>query len=105
LLVVNEPSPGKYEFDWRHVKRFTDMCREIGYEKFEWPHVWIYWGVKHPMRIYTQKTKGKYDLLWPTDISGFLRHVPELPAAVLPEFKAFLDKEKLLDGFVLPSVG
>jgi len=98
LLVVNEPSPGKFEFDWRHVKRFTDMCREIGYEKFEWPHVWIYWGVKHPMRIYTQKIKGEYDLLWPTDISGFSDTYLNYLRQFFPEFKAFLDREKLLDG-------
>ena len=98
LLVVNEPSPGKYEFDWRHVKRFTDMCREIGYKKFEWPHVWIYWGVKHPMRIYTEKEKGKYALLWKPDISGFSDTYLNYLRQFFPEFKAFLDREKLLEG-------
>jgi hypothetical protein len=55
LLVVNEPKPGAYEFDWTHVKRFTDMCKEIGFKKFEWSHLWIYWGVENPIRVYTKK--------------------------------------------------
>ena len=98
LLIVNEPSPGKYTFDWKHVKRFTDMCREIGYRKFEWPHMWIYWGVKHPMRVYTEKQPGKYELLWPGDISGFSDTYLNYLRQFFPEFKAFLDRERLLDG-------
>jgi hypothetical protein len=98
LLIVNEPSQGKYAFDWKHVKRFTDMCREIGYEKFEWPHMWIYWGVKHPMRIYTETERGKYELLWKPDISGFSDTYLNYLKQFFPEFKAFLDREKLLDG-------
>ena len=46
LLAVNEPSPGKYEFDWSEVKKFTDMVKEIGFKRFEWSHLWIYWGSK-----------------------------------------------------------
>jgi len=98
LLIVNEPTAGKYAFDWKHVKRFTDMCREIGYEKFEWPHMWIYWGVKHPMRVYTEKERGKYELLWKPDISGFSDTYLNYLRQFFPEFKAFLDREKLLDG-------
>jgi hypothetical protein len=46
LLIANEPAPGKYEFDWSRVKQFTDMCKKIGFKQFEWPHMWIYWGLK-----------------------------------------------------------
>ena len=31
LLIANEPSPGKYEFDFSRVKQFTDLCRDIGF--------------------------------------------------------------------------
>jgi hypothetical protein len=96
LLVVNEPTGGKYAFDWTRTKRFTDMCREIGFTKFEWPHLWIYWGVKNPMRIYTERTPGKHEMLWPPDISGFSDTYMNFLRQFLPEFKAFLDREKLL---------
>src|SRR3954451_21470132 len=55
LLIVNEPKPGVYEFDWSQVKRFSDMVKEIGFTQFEWSHLWIYWGVEHPMRIYKKE--------------------------------------------------
>jgi hypothetical protein len=97
LLVVNEPSPGKYAFDWTQTKKFVDMCRDIGFTKFEWPHMWIYWGVKNPMPIYTEREKGKYELLWPKDISGFSDTYLNFLRQFLPEFKAFLDREGLLE--------
>ena len=75
LLIVNEPEPGKYEFDWTHVtSRFVDMCKEIGFKEFEWSHLWIYWGVENPMRLY-KKDGDEYVMLWPPDTSGVLRHV------------------------------
>ncbi|MCA1686077.1 MAG: hypothetical protein LC745_08850 [Planctomycetia bacterium] len=66
LLDVKEPKPGVYEFDWSRVKRFTDMARQIGFKKFEWSHIWIYWGVKNPVRIYKKQGDG-YAMLWPPD--------------------------------------
>jgi hypothetical protein len=98
LLVVNETSPGKYTFDWTRVKQFTDMGRRIGFTRFEWSHLWIYWGVKNPVRVYTEKQKGKFEMLWPPDISGFSDTYVDFLKQFLPEFKAFLDKEGLLEG-------
>lgn len=66
LLIINEPESGKYEFDWTNVKRFVDMCKEIGFKEFEWPHMWIYWGVENPMRLY-KKAGDEYVMLWPPD--------------------------------------
>jgi len=64
MLVINESSPGKYTFDWTNIKRFVDMCRELGYTKFEWAHLWLYWGVQDAMHIYTKQADGTYKMLW-----------------------------------------
>ena len=96
LLIVNERQPGQYEFDWTRVKQFTDMCRKIGFKKFEWPHMWIYWGVKNPMRIYTHKG-DKYEMLWDPNISGFSDTYMNFLKQFLPQFHEFLKKENLLE--------
>ena len=96
LLIVTEPQPGKYEFDWSEVRKFVAMCREIGFQQFEWSHLWIYWGVENPVRIYTKKS-GEYVMLWPPDISGFSDTFLNFLKQFLPEFHAFLAKEGLLE--------
>ncbi len=97
LLVVNEPSPGKYQFDFSKVKQLTDMARQIGFKQFEWSHLWIYWGVKNPVRIYTEKQPGKFEMLWSPDISGFSDTYVGFLKQFLPAFHNFLEQEKLLD--------
>ena len=95
LLIVNEPSPGKYEFDWSRVDRFVKMCKEIGFKKFEWSHLWVYWGVKNPTRIY-KKVNNEYVLLWPPDISVFSDTFVNFLKQFLPQFHKFLQKHDVL---------
>jgi hypothetical protein len=95
LLSVDEPQPDKYEFDWARVKRFTDMCKEIGFKRFEWSHLWIYWGVENPVRVY-RKEGTNYVMLWPPDISGFSNTFMSFLDQFLPEFHKFLTTEELL---------
>ncbi|MFO1498198.1 MAG: DUF4091 domain-containing protein [Verrucomicrobiota bacterium] len=95
LLIVNEPQPGRYEFDWSRVKRFTDMSKQIGFTQFEWSHLWIYWGVENPVRIY-KKSGGEYVMLWPPDLSGFSDTFMQFLDQFLPEFHRFLAAEGLL---------
>ncbi len=96
LLIVDEPEPGKYVFDWSLVKRFTGMCKDIGFKQFEWSHLWIYWGVKNPVRVY-RKEADKYVMLWPPDISGFSDTYVNFLKQFLPEFHKFLTDEGILD--------
>lgn len=96
LLVVNETEPGKYQFDWSQVKQFTDMCKQIGFKKFEWSHIWIYWGVKNPVRVYTKK-EGKYVMLWSPDIGATSDTYVNFLKQFLPEFHDFLAKENILE--------
>ena len=95
MLVANEPQAGKYEFDWARVKRFTDMCKALGFKKFEWSHIWIYWGVKNPVRIYTQQG-GDYVMLWPPDTGATSETYLNFLRQFLPEFQKFLSSEGLL---------
>lgn len=96
MLLVNEPSPGKYTFDWSVIKRFTDMCKQMGYRKFEWAHLWMYWGVTTAMRVYTVKD-GKYVLLWDADLPAFSDKYLNFLKQFLPAFHDFLQEEKILD--------
>ncbi|PWU19721.1 MAG: hypothetical protein C5B50_05855 [Verrucomicrobia bacterium] len=96
LLGVNEPTLGKYQFDWSEVKLFTDMCKDIGFKKFEWSHLWIYWGVENPVRVY-RKAGDQFTMLWPPDISGFSDTFTNFLGQFLPEFHDFLQRERLLD--------
>jgi hypothetical protein len=96
LLVVNEPQPGKYEFDFSRVKQFTDMAKKVGFKRFEWSHLWIYWGVENPIRVY-KKQGGEYVMLWPGDISGFSDTYVNFLKQFLPQFHKFLADEGLLE--------
>jgi len=95
LLVVDEPSPGKYVFDWSRVEKFMTMCKEVGYKKFEWSHLWVYWGVKNPVRVY-KKVDNEYAMLWPPDISGFSDTFINFLKQFLPEFHNFLLEQDVL---------
>ena len=96
LLDVDEPSPGKYTFDWTRTKRFIDMCKDIGFKKFEWSHWWIYWGAENPVRVY-KREGDEFVMLWPPDISGFSDVFLNFLDQFLPEFHTFLTTEGLLE--------
>jgi len=96
MLIVNETSPGRYSFDWSVIKRFTDMCKELGFKKFEWAHLWLYWGVRTAMHVYTVKD-GAYQLLWDPNLDGFSDTYVNFLRQFLPSFHDFLGKEHILD--------
>ncbi|HOX55896.1 MAG TPA: DUF4091 domain-containing protein [Candidatus Paceibacterota bacterium] len=95
LLTVNSTKPDVYEFDWAQAKRFTDMARSVGFRKFEWPHLWIYWGVENPIRAYTQRD-GKWVMLWPPDTKATSDIYLAFLKQFLPAFHRFLEKENIL---------
>ncbi|HTE32389.1 MAG TPA: DUF4091 domain-containing protein [Chryseolinea sp.] len=95
MLIVNETAPGKYTFDWSVIKRFTNMCKEMGYRKFEWAHLWMYWGVKTAMRVYTIKN-DRYELLWDAELPAFSDKYLNFLKQFLPSLHDFLEKENIL---------
>ena len=92
LLKVKK-SGAKYTFDWSDVKRWTDLAQSIGLHYFEWTHLFTQWGVKHAIRIYD--TDG--ELLWEPETGATSDTYRAFLAEFLPEFKAFLIREKLLE--------
>jgi hypothetical protein len=96
MLIINEPSPGKYTFDWKNIKRFVDMCRELGYTKFEWGHLWLYWGVQNAMHVYTQKG-DTYQMLWDENLTATSPIYLNFLKQYLPELHRFLKNEKMLN--------
>jgi len=97
MLIINEPSPGKYSFDWTNIKRFVAMCRELGYKKFEWAHLWLYWGVQDAMHVYTKQADGTYKMLWDEHLKATDPVYINFLKQYLPELHRFLIQEKLLE--------
>ena len=97
MLAVNEVSPGKYTFDWSKIKRFVDMCRELGYTRFEWAHLWLYWGVQDAMHVYTKKADGTYKMLWDEHLKATDPVYINFLKQYLPELHRFLIKERMLN--------
>jgi len=95
LLGITSPQPDVYQFDWAQVKRFTDMAKDVGFRKFEWSHLWIYWGVENPIRAYTQRD-GKWVMLWPPDTKATSDTYLAFLKQFLPAFHRFLTEENLL---------
>ena len=97
------PKPGCYEFDWAQVKRFTDMAKSVGFKKFEWSHLWIYWGVENPIRVYTQRD-GKWVMLWPPDTKATSDTYLNFLKQFLPAFHQFLTRGEHPGDLLLPPV-
>lgn len=94
LLKVSEISPGKYTFDFSDVHRFIAMAKRAGMEYFEFPHLWLYWGVRNPVHVYQLKD-GEWSLLWPTDSDATTGVFRTFLEQYLPALRKFLDEEGL----------
>lgn len=96
LLVIKSPKADVYEFDWAQVKRFVEMAKTIGFKKFEWSHLWIYWGVENPIRAYTERD-GQWVMLWPPDTKATSDTYINFLKQFLPAFHDVLVEENILD--------
>ena len=96
LLKVVRTGPDAYAFGWEDVKRYVDLATACGIRNFEWTHLFTQWGVKHAIRIYEgQGEEGR--LLWPPETGATSDTYRAFLAQFLPEFKAFLEREGLLE--------
>jgi len=95
LLRVRRLAGQRYAFDWRDVKRWTDLARRCGIRRFEWTHPFTQWGAKHAIRIY-EKRSGENRLLWPPGTGATSRTYRGFLSQYLPALKRFLDREGLL---------
>jgi hypothetical protein len=92
LLSVHRNGDGKYEFDWRDVRRYIRLAREMGIQNFEWAHFFTQWGSEHPVRIYEGQGRDE-QLLWDPDIPTNSPIYRTFLAQYLPQLERFLAEE------------
>lgn len=87
---------GEYTFEFGKLKRWTDMCRRNGIEKFEISHLFSQWGTGCPPKIEAETENGIEKIFgWHTKADS-----PEYRAflkSFLTELTAFLKKEEIYD--------
>jgi len=86
----------RYTFDWRLVRRWTDLAQRQGIEYFEWPHFFTQWGAKFAIRIYEGHGASE-KLLWDPETPAVSATYRDFLSQFLPEFKRFLDEQQLLE--------
>ncbi|MHB0856528.1 MAG: DUF4091 domain-containing protein [Anaerolineae bacterium] len=96
LLKVERTGPDSYRFDWSDVRRYVDLARACGIERFEWCHLFSQWGVKYALRIYEGQGRDER-LLWPAETAATSDTYLAFLAQFLPELRAFLEDETLLE--------
>lgn len=96
LLKVTEPSPGRYEFDFSEVRRFVELAKGCGMEYFEFPHFWLYWGVRNPVHVY-RRQGDHFELLWPTESDATAGVFRSFLEQYIPALHNFLKQEHLVD--------
>ena len=95
-LVAVEKEGEHYTFSFEKLKRWIDMCSNIGIRYFEFSHLFSQWGAKHAPKIMaTENGEMKQIFGWDTDASGvdyrsFLNQF-------LPELVRFIHEQGLKD--------
>ena len=95
LLRVTRGAKGKYRFDWRDVKRWIDLAKRCGVERFEWCHPFTQWGVKHAIRIYENQGREE-KRLWSPSTAATSSTYREFLEQYLPQLHRFLSEENIL---------
>ena len=104
LVRVYKKGKDDYSFDWSRVRRFVELARRCGFERFEWPHLWqmliqpngYTLAANEPQRIYYEKN-GRRELLFPADYPAMGPDYIAFLKQFLPDFQQFLLDENLLE--------
>jgi len=96
LVRVETVAPGQYRFDFTDVRRYVRMAAAAGLDRFEWTHFAGQWGAQFALRIYEGQGRDER-LLWPGDTPATGETYRRFLAQYLPQFKAFLQQEGILD--------
>ena len=95
LRVAREGRDG-YHFDWQDVKKYVDLARQCGVEKFEWCHLFSQWGARYALRIYEGQGRDE-SLLWQPETSATSETYRVFLEQFLPALERFLTVEGLHD--------
>jgi hypothetical protein len=95
LIDVRVDGPGKYSFGFDRLKRWVDMCNELGVEYFEFSHLFTQWGAKHAPKIVAQTASGTTEKIfgWETDATG--DDYKSFLAQFLPQLVSFIQEHGL----------
>jgi hypothetical protein len=96
MLKVTMPQPGRYEFDFSDILRFVKMAQRCGMEYFEFPHLWLYWGVRNPIHVY-RRDGERWSLFWPTETEATGETYRNFLKQFLPALHNFLTQERILE--------
>lgn len=71
LIDVTVEGVDKYSFGFDRLKRWVQMCNELGVQYLEFSHLFTQWGAKHAPKIVAQ-VDGKEERIfgWDTDATG-----------------------------------
>ncbi len=71
LVGVKALGKDKYEFDFKNLKRWIDVCKKAGIKYFEHSHLFTQWGAKAAPKIVAEVNgKEKRIFGWDTPASG-----------------------------------
>ena len=96
LLGVKKLAKGRYEFNWRLVKRWVDLAKICGVRDFSWVHLFTQWGCKNAIRIYHGHGLDER-LLWPIETPAASRTYRNFLVQYLGELERFLRRENIFD--------
>jgi len=96
LLRVKKRDGGRYEFDWRDVRRYTQLARRCGITHFEWCHPFTQWGARNAIRVYENQGADER-LLWRPSTSATSKVYRGFLSQYLPSLRRFLESERLVN--------
>src|SRR5665213_2078451 len=99
LLRVHRTGPDVYEFDFTDVRRWVRIALKHGAAHLEFPHFFTPapTSAKYPQHIFERDAKKIGPMLWPTEISATSDTYRRFLEQFIPQFKAFLEEENILD--------
>jgi hypothetical protein len=86
----------RYSFEWGDLRRYIDLARRCGLERFEWTHLFTQWGASQAIRVYRGQGREE-ELLWDPETPALSPTYRGFLAQFLPEFRKFLSEEGLLE--------
>ena len=96
LVGVKRCKNYTYEFDFRLLDRWVDMCLRNGVRYFELSHLFTQWGAKHAPKIMAETSKGTKRIFgWETKATSdsYMNFLRQLGAAL----KEYTDKKGITD--------
>lgn len=95
LLLITR-NGDKWNFDFQHVRRLVNMGKKLGFEYYEFPHIWLYWGVKFATPVYLTDN-GTYTRVWSGEADGYSPDFLNFLKQYLDALHQFLQEEDILD--------